>query len=78
MTDDTVKVELYYESLCGGCRGFLAGMLYPTLVMLQDIMTVTLVPFGNAVVSSELGCWMYMFLCLRLQTFCNQKFPGKA
>ncbi|NP_001281124.1 gamma-interferon-inducible lysosomal thiol reductase precursor [Cynoglossus semilaevis] len=61
MTDDTVKVELYYESLCGGCRGFLAGMLYPTLVMLQDIMTVTLVPFGNAVEKPD-GA-KYIFEC---------------
>lgn len=57
---DSVKVGLYYESLCPGCRQFLSLMLFPTWLLLGDIMTVNLVPFGNAVVSSEpssLGVW---------------------
>ncbi|XP_010892566.1 gamma-interferon-inducible lysosomal thiol reductase [Esox lucius] len=57
----SVQVELYFESLCPGCRQFLTTVLLPTWVLLQDIMSVTLVPFGNAQESGKEK--PYTFVC---------------
>jgi len=45
-----VLVELYYESLCPGCRNFITTQLFPTWQKLQDtgVMEVKLYPYGNA------------------------------
>uniref|UniRef100_UPI0025408D5D gamma-interferon-inducible lysosomal thiol reductase n=1 Tax=Euleptes europaea TaxID=460621 RepID=UPI0025408D5D len=54
-----VSVQLYYESLCPACRGFLSTQLFPTWVMLDEIMNVTLVPFGNAKETKSKGKWQF-------------------
>lgn len=52
-----VSITLYYETLCPDCRIFISEQLFPTWLMLKDIMSVTLVPYGNAQVrSSAFGC----------------------
>ncbi|CAL8345852.1 unnamed protein product [Merluccius merluccius] len=56
-----VQLELYYESLCPGSRMFLNQMLFPTWVMLQDVLNVTLVPYGNAKESFDRK--KYIFTC---------------
>lgn len=44
---------VYYESLCPDCREYLSYMVFPTWVMLNDIMSLTVVPYGNAKVCRE-------------------------
>uniref|UniRef100_A0A8C7MT18 Gamma-interferon-inducible lysosomal thiol reductase n=1 Tax=Oncorhynchus kisutch TaxID=8019 RepID=A0A8C7MT18_ONCKI len=56
-----VQVELYFESLCPGCRLFLTSQLFSTWTMLQDIMSVTLVPYGNA--HESFDGKQYQFTC---------------
>lgn len=43
---------VYYETLCPECRQYLSFMVFPTFVMLSDIMSLTVVPYGNARVGS--------------------------
>ncbi|XP_066534109.1 gamma-interferon-inducible lysosomal thiol reductase [Hoplias malabaricus] len=59
--DGAVNVSLFYESLCPGCRQFLVLELIPTFFMLNDIMNLELVPFGNAQESESHG--KYVFTC---------------
>ncbi|XP_063953474.1 gamma-interferon-inducible lysosomal thiol reductase-like [Lytechinus pictus] len=43
-----VHYELYYESLCPGCKQLILTQLYPAWLKVQSIVNVTLVPYGNA------------------------------
>ncbi|XP_033837717.1 gamma-interferon-inducible lysosomal thiol reductase-like [Periophthalmus magnuspinnatus] len=60
-TADPVKVEVYHESLCPDCRGFITQMLYPSSVLLRDIMDLTVVPYGNA--QESFDGQKYVFTC---------------
>jgi len=57
-----VLVELYYESLCPGCRAFVTGSLYAAYTLLQDtgIMKIAMYPYGNAHQSQNPdGSWSF-------------------
>lgn len=61
LTAEPVRIEVYSESLCPDCRGFITKMLYPSSVMLGDIMDLTVIPYGNA--QETFDGHKYVFTC---------------
>ncbi|CAH1971378.1 unnamed protein product [Acanthoscelides obtectus] len=45
---DKLKVSLYYESLCPGCRYFIQHQLYSVYTQFANYLELDMVPFGNA------------------------------
>lgn len=60
-TAEPVKIEVYSESLCPDCRGYITNMLYPSAVLLGDIMDLTVIPYGNA--HENFDGQKYVFTC---------------
>lgn len=73
---DPIEVGLYYESLCPGCRGFFVQMLFPTWIMLEDIMTVKLVPYGNAQVRNEPSTSSIQYTRVESSSLCKEWHCG--
>jgi len=59
---DPVQIDLYYESMCPGCKYFFETQLYPTFYKFKGtgVMSVGLYPYGNAREKhSPDGSWKY-------------------
>lgn len=63
-----VELSLFYESLCPACRAFLVQELFTAwLVLPDDVLSITLVPYGNAQVgAAATGACPLCHWCLSL------------
>ena len=83
MSAEPVNFTLYFESLCPDCQRFFIKQLYHTYMALgEDVMNLTLVPYGNARVSKytysissnkQQPCGITV-MCLSIGTPKNSKF----
>lgn len=46
-----LNVKIYYESLCYDSMVFFRQQLYPTWLKRKDFMSLSLIPYGKAIVS---------------------------
>jgi len=47
-TSNTVKIDVYYETLCPDSIQFIRQKLYPTFGKIGEIMDINLIPYGKA------------------------------
>ena len=51
-TEDSLKVGVYFESLCPDSKAFITTQLYPTMAKLGKYLDIDFYPYGNAEVIS--------------------------
>ena len=68
-----VHVDLYYESLCPDCSGFITTQLKPTWNKLSAIMSISLYPYGNAR-EHKLSNGTYVYSCQHGKDECFGNF----
>lgn len=56
---DTVKVSVYYESLCSDSVAFIDNQLVPTYKKLNKAINIDFVPYGKANQTQHKGHWVF-------------------
>ena len=70
--DEPVLFELYYESLCGGCRDMIRNQIYKAYTTLYEtgILQIGLYPYGNAE-EKQLSNGTWVFECQHGEVECQ-------